>query len=183
MSSRTSISIWAEPGLIWVRSPMLFMDYVGSSDGSAALRRGEWLSVRDIGHIDAQGWLHLRGRESRMIVTQGKNLFPEEVEARLQAHPQLGQVSLHGVADGLRGHAVHAVLQAVDEVCPMPDALALAQWCRETLESYKAPRHWWLWQGPWPLTASGKTDHTAIARALLEQEPGGTVSRYLQPWP
>ncbi|MEG1770831.1 MAG: AMP-binding protein, partial [Comamonas sp.] len=100
-----------KPGLIWVRSPMLFIDYVGHSDGSAALRRGDWLSVRDMGHIDAQGWLHLRGRESRMIVTQGKNLFPEEVEARLQAHPQLGQVSLHGVADGLRGHAVHAVLQ------------------------------------------------------------------------
>ena len=176
-----------EPGLIWVRSPMLFMDYVGSCDGSAALRRGEWLSVRDIGHIDAQGWLHLRGRESRMIVTQGKNLFPEEVEARLQAHPQLGQVSLHGVADGLRGHALHAVLQAVDEVCPMPHALGLAQWCRATLESFKAPRHWWLWQGPWPLTASGKTDHAAIARALLERtqelEQSGAAPRHLQPWP
>ncbi|MNY76067.1 hypothetical protein D3C86_2155290 [compost metagenome] len=69
----------------------------------------------------------------------------------------------------------------------MPDALALAQWCRATLESFKAPRHWWLWQGPWPLTASGKTDHAAIARALLErtqeQEQGGAVPRYLQPWP
>ncbi|MEG1454121.1 MAG: AMP-binding protein [Comamonas sp.] len=174
-----------EAGLIWVRSPMLFIDYVGHSDGSAALRRGDWLSVRDIGHVDAQGWLHLRGRESRMIVTQGKNLFPEEVEARLQAHPQLGQVSLHGVADGLRGHAVHAVLQLpVDDVCPMPDALALAQWCRAALESYKAPRHWWLWQGPWPLTASGKTDHGAIARALLSevQGEGASAPRCLRPW-
>ncbi|MCD2511395.1 AMP-binding protein [Comamonas endophytica] len=168
----------AGPGLIWVRSPMLFMDYVGHSDGSAALRRGEWLSVRDIGHRDAQGRLHLLGRESRMLVTQGKNLFPEEVEARLQAHPALGQVSLHGVADGLRGHAVHAVLQSMDDVCPMPDALALAQWCRETLEAYKAPRQWWLWQGAWPLTASGKTDHAAIARALAD--PG---AHPLQPWP
>lgn len=174
-----------EPGLIWVRSPMLFIDYVGHSDGSAALRRGDWLSVRDMGHIDAQGWLHLRGRESRMIVTQGKNLFPEEVEARLQAHPQLGQVSLHGVADGLRGHAVHAVLQLpVDDVCPMPDALALAQWCREALEAFKAPRHWWLWQGPWPLTASGKTDHGAIARALLGEVAGAGAGapRCLRPW-
>ncbi|MET1115074.1 MAG: AMP-binding protein [Comamonas sp.] len=166
------------PGLIWVRSPMLFIDYAGHSDGSAALRRGEWLSVRDIGHIDDQGRLHLLGRESRMIVTQGKNLFPEEVEARLQAHPALGQVSLHGVADGLRGHAVHAVLQSMDDVCPLPDAFALGQWCRETLEAYKAPRHWWLWQGPWPLTASGKTDHGAIARALADARKDP-----LQPWP
>jgi len=167
-----------QPGLIWVRSPMLFIDYVGQSDGSAALRRGDWLSVRDIGHLDAQGRLHLLGRESRMIVTQGKNLFPEEVEARLQAHPALGQVSLQGVADGLRGHVVHAVLQSMDEVCPMPDAFALAQWCRETLEAYKAPRHWWLWRGAWPLTASGKTDHGVIARALAQSRKDS-----LQPWP
>lgn len=165
-----------EPGLIWVRSPMLFMDYVGAPDGSAALRRGEWLSVRDMGRIDGQGRLHLLGRESRMLVTQGKNLFPEEVEARLQAHPQLAVASLHGISDGLRGQAVHAVLQSADGAGAVPDALALGQWCRETLEAYKAPRHWWRWQGPWPLTASGKTDHGAIAQALQCQAPA------LQPW-
>lgn len=166
------------PGLIWVRSPMLFIDYVGHSDGSAALRRGDWLSVRDMGHLDAAGRLHLLGRESRMLVTQGKNLFPEEVEARLQAHPAVGQVALQGVADGLRGHAVHAVLQPMDGGCPLPDAFALGQWCREALESYKAPRQWWLWQGPWPRTASGKTDHAALAQALAE--PG---AHPLRPWP
>lgn len=170
------------PGLIWIRSPMLFMDYVGAVDGSAALRRGPWLSVRDIGHIDDQGLLHLLGRESRMLVTQGKNLFPEEVEARLVAHPQLAQASLQGVADSLRGHVVHAVLQAVDE--DLPDALALGQWCREALESYKAPRHWWQWQGPWPQTASGKTDHAAIARALAQRlQADGSAADCLQPWP
>ncbi len=174
-------------GLIWIRSPMLFMDYVGAVDGSAALRRGPWLSVRDVGHVDGQGLLHLLGRESRMIVTQGKNLFPEEVEARLAAHPGLAQASLHGVEDSLRGNAVHAVLQAAD-AGGLPDALALGQWCRAALESYKAPRHWWQWQGPWPQTASGKTDHAAIARALaqrLQADSAGTgiASDCLQPWP
>ncbi|MCT9810004.1 AMP-binding protein [Acidovorax sp. Be4] len=177
----------ARPGLIWIRSPMLFMDYVGAVDGSAALRRGPWLSVRDMGHIDEQGLLHLLGRESRMLVTQGKNLFPEEVEARLLAHPQLAQASLQGVADSLRGNVVHAVLQAVD--ADLPDALALGQWCRAALESYKAPRHWWQWQGPWPLTASGKTDHGAIARALArrlraDSSAGAELAAdCLQPWP
>ncbi len=166
-----------EAGLIWVRSPMLFMDYVGAPDGSAALRRGDWLSVRDMGRIDAQGRLHLLGRENRMLVTQGKNLFPEEVEARLQAHPQLSAASLHGVSDGLRGQAVHAVLQSAGEDAALPDAFALGQWCRLALEAYKAPRHWWRWQGAWPLTASGKTDHGAIAQALQSR------SEALQPWP
>lgn len=163
------------PGLIWVRSPMLFMDYVNAADGTAALRDGDWLSVRDMGYVDERGLLHLCGRESRMLVTQGKNLFPEEVEARLLAHPQVAQASLQGLADGLRGTRVHGVLQWNGNT-PPSSALELAAWCREVLEPYKAPRHWWVWAGDWPQTASGKTDHAAIGRALHAASP------QLEPW-
>ena len=154
-----------EAGRIWVRSPMLFMDYVHAIDGSAAVQEDGWLSVRDMGWLDAQGLLHLCGRESRMLVTQGKNLFPEEVEARLLAHPAIAQASVLGLPDPLRGMRVHAVLAAAPGQT-LPNGLALAQWCRHTLEAYKAPRQWWLWHGPWPHTRSGKTDHTALAAAL-----------------
>jgi len=164
-----------QPGLIWVRSPMLFMDYVNPGDATAALCVGDWLSVRDCGYLDASGLLHLCGRESRMLVTQGKNLFPEEVEARLLAHPAVAQASLQGMADGLRGTRVHTVLQWQGDV-PPPGAQDLAAWCRAALEPFKAPRHWWLWQGDWPQTASGKTDHGAIGRALAAGAPA------LQAW-
>ncbi|MBS0291175.1 MAG: AMP-binding protein [Proteobacteria bacterium] len=165
-----------QPGLIWVRSPMLFMDYVNPGDATAALRVGDWLSVRDFGYLDANGLLHLCGRENRMLVTQGKNLFPEEVEARLLAHGGVVQASLQGLADGLRGARVHAVLQCRDGVAP-PPAQDLAAWCRAALEPFKAPRHWWLWRGDWPQTASGKTDHAAIGRALATGAPA------LRAWP
>ena len=126
---------------------MLFMDYVHAIDGSAAVQEDGWLSVRDMGWLDAQGLLHLCGRESRMLVTQGKNLFPEEVEARLLAHPAIAQASVLGLPDRLRGLRVHAVL-AVAPGQTLPDGLALAHWCRATLEAYKAPRQWWCWHGP-----------------------------------
>ena len=93
----------AEDGLIYIRSPMLFMDYVGDAhDPTAVLRDGDWLSVRDMGHIDERGMLCLAGRQSRMLVTQGKNLFPEEVENLLASHPAIAQVSLHGQVDAAR---------------------------------------------------------------------------------
>lgn len=189
-----------QTGRIWVRSPMLFMDYVHAADDSAAIwvnagtesdPQRRWLSVRDVGWLDAQGLLHLCGRENRMMVTQGKNLFPEEVETRLLAHPMLAQASVQGVPDTLRGMCIHAVLQRhPDQSAQQPrlDTLALHQWCCSTLESYKAPRHWWLWQGPWPMTRSGKTDHAVIAKALEMQSgsqpsvsPIQAVS--LQTWP
>ena len=168
-------------GLIWVRSPMLFSGYVNDQDGTAALRVGDWLSVRDVGWLDAEGMLHLTGRENRMIVTQARNLFPEEVEARLQAHPDIRQAAVLGLPDPQRGQVVHAIVQGeatlraphaspvLHASSPVLQPPALAAWCRETLEPWKVPRHWWIWPGPWPMTASGKTDHAQLQAWLLQQ--------------
>lgn len=156
-------------GLIYVRSPMLFMGYVGeASDGTAALRDGEWLSVRDLGRLDAQGRLCLAGRENRMVVTQGKNLFAEELEAVLERHPALAAASVHGLDDARRGAQVVAIIrwaEAGAEGAARPDALQLKAWCRQHLEAFKAPRRIWVC-ADWPHTASGKTDHSRLADRL-----------------
>ena len=152
-------------GQIFVRSPMLFMDYVGvEPDHTAAVRDGEWLSVRDMGYLDTNGSLCLVGRENRMLVTQGKNLFPEEVEAVLMAHPEVLNVSVQGMPDAIRGQQVVALLQTKASALSAAD---LSQWCRAQLEIYKVPKRF-LVCTEWPCTASGKTDHPALA-ALLRQ--------------
>ena len=164
---------------------MLFIDYVNGQDATAAHHVGEWLTVRDIGWQDAQGNLYLVGRENRMIVTQARNLFPKKVEARLMAHPDIAQAAVLGMPDPQRGQVVHAVLMrpsddsshapsmtgsteveapALMSMTPAP--ADLVAWCHQTLESYKVPRHWWRWQGRWPMTASGKTDLAALRQAL-----------------
>ena len=91
------------PGLIFVRSPMLFSGYALGDDGGL-LRDGEWISVRDVGFLDNRGALYLLGREQRMIVTQGKKSFPEEVGKRCSnGIPPLRAASVFGVPDALRG--------------------------------------------------------------------------------
>lgn len=151
-------------GLIHVRSPMLFMDYAGGdADATSAQRDGDWLSVGDMGRLDASGRLHLLGRRNRMVVTQGKNLFPEELESVLSAHPDVVAASVHGLPHPVRGQQVAAVLK----LRPGADLAAadLAAWCRERLEAYKVPRLF-LACHDWPLTASGKTDHPRLGQAL-----------------
>ena len=151
-------------GLIYVRSPMVFMDYAGGGhDGTAALRDGDWLSVRDMGRLDAQGQLHLMGRQNRMIVTQGKNLFPEELETVLAAHPSVAGASVHGLPHPVRGQQVVAAVQM--QVGTTLTAAELTAWCRGRLEAYKVPRHFFACE-TWPLTASGKTDHPALEQGL-----------------
>ena len=163
-------------GLIYVQSPMLFMDYVGGAeDATAALRDGDWLCVRDLGYVDAQGRLCVVGRQNRMVVTLGKNLFPEEVESVLERHPEVASASVHGVPDALRGLQVVAILRwtevagGPDGVPLRPDALALKAWCRQQLEGFKVPRKFFTC-ADWRFTASGKTDHRALARGLPQAE-------------
>lgn len=159
-------------GLIFVRSPMVFMDYVGAAhDHTAAVRDGDWVCVRDLGHQDAQGRLWVAGRESRMLVTNAKKLFPEELEAVLEAHPAVARASVHGVPDARRGVQVVALIQWAtpatwEAADPQhPDLQALRAWCRVRLETHKIPRHLWL-HANWAYTASGKTDHAVLGRDL-----------------
>lgn len=170
-------------GRIWVRSPMLFMDYVHTQDPTAAIRHHDWLSVRDMGWLDAQGQLYLCGRENRMLVTQGKNFFPEEVESCLLTHGEVGHASVLGLPDRLRGYRIHAVVQLKEGAHPVPKT-ALTHLCRHALEPYKTPRRWWLWHGPWPLTRNGKTDHAAIAQTLasLVGSPDSWTQEGITPW-
>jgi long-chain acyl-CoA synthetase len=150
------------PGLIFVRSPMLFGGYVLGDDGSL-LRDGAWISVRDIGRLDGDGRLHLLGRQNRMIVTQGKNVFPEEVEAVLERHPGIAAASVLGVPDVLRGMRLAAIVQVAHGGSLDPEQLA--GFCRQHLPAFKAPRHYVLREA-WLRTAGGKTDHARLAAAF-----------------
>lgn len=153
-------------GLIYVRSPMLFSHYVGTPDHTAALRDGPWLSVRDMGWLTPSGLLCLAGRQQRMVVTQGKNLFPEEVESLLCTHPQVQAASVHGLPDPVRGQQVVAIVQP--RGASALAAAALAAFCREHLEPFKTPRQFFTVLGEWPQTPGGKTDHPQLARALTQ---------------
>jgi len=158
-----------EPGLIFVRSPMLFTGYALGDDGGL-VRDGAWISVRDKGFLDADGRLHLVGREGRMIVTQGKNVFPEEVEAILERHPAVAAASVLGLRDPVRGLKIAALVQ------PRPgaplDPEALACFCREHLPSFKVPRQYFV-RDDWLRTAGGKTDHARLAAQFEAQAESG----------
>lgn len=154
------------PGLIYVRSPMVFSDYAtltAEEDGTAVLRDGDWLSVRDMGHVDEAGFLHLVGRQQRMLLVQGKNLFPEEVENVLAGHPAIAAASIQGLPHPLRGMEAVALLALSQPV----SREELQAWCRDRLEPFKLPRRFYRVDA-WPRTPSGKTDHAALARQLAD---------------
>jgi acyl-CoA synthetase (AMP-forming)/AMP-acid ligase II len=114
-----------------------------------------------------------------MVVTQGKNLFPEEVESVLLSLPDVAHASVLGLPDPIRGQQVVAIVQA--KAHALPSAQTLAEQCREHLESYKIPKRFFICTD-WPMTASGKTDHTAVASKLTTYlQSNGEGTSCMQP--
>src|SRR5262249_38231871 len=147
-------------GRVFVESPFVFIGY--ALGGEADLyRAGEALSVGDRGYLDADGFLYLVGREKRMIVTSGKNVFPEEIERALETHPAVAAAAGLGLPDARRGERLLAL------VALRPNARArrarLVAYLRGMLPLSKVPRLYAA-VAPWPRTSSGKSDFATLAR-------------------
>ena len=100
-----------------------------------------WTTLGDIGRVDEDGYLYLVDRKAFMIISGGVNIFPQEIEDALIAHPAVADVAVIGVPDEDLGEAVKAVIQLSDPASASP-ALAedLLAFCRTQLASFKCPR-------------------------------------------
>ena len=156
-------------GRIFVRSDMMFDGYA-TGTGELACAPDGAMCVGDIGYMDECGYLFLTGRENRMIVTSGKNLFPEEVENILAAHPHVECAAILGVEDARRGEKLLAILYTrASAILTRKEIIAYA---RGQLPLFKVPRNY-LVARDWPMTRSGKTDFAAlremVAAGVLEK--------------
>jgi acyl-CoA synthetase (AMP-forming)/AMP-acid ligase II len=72
--------------------------------------RDGYVSVRDVGYLDREGYLHIVDRADDMIISGGVNVYPAEVEKALAAHPAVSQIAVFGVPDEKWGHRVVAAV-------------------------------------------------------------------------
>nr|WP_281493673.1 AMP-binding protein [Ancylobacter koreensis] len=150
-----------EAGAIWVGSSMLFDEYACGS--APETRRADgFLTIGDHGRLDEAGFLYLHGRERRMLVTSGLNVYPEEVEAVLAGLCGIEEAAVFGVPDPLRGVELVAVLRG------RYDEPALRAACRAVLPAAKIPRRF-LALDDWPRTAGGKADLRALEAIVHER--------------
>ncbi len=161
------VEIALDPGgEVWVRSPYLFLGYgdlladegQGGGLGSTRWRDG-WLSVGEIGSLQS-GYLYLKGRAGRMVTVADQNVFPEEIEALLEALPGVTRAAVLPVPDTQRGHVLVAILRG-----DAGQGDAILRSLRERLGPTKAPKAL-IWRQDWPVLASGKTDLKTLEACL-----------------
>jgi long-chain acyl-CoA synthetase len=129
-------------GTIWFRGATAF-EYFQDPVKTAENRSidGAASTVGDIGHVDADGYLYLTDRQSYMIISGGVNIYPQETENILSAHPAVQDVAVIGVPNDDLGEEVKAVVQLADPAAASP-ALEqdLIAYCRDRLAHFKCPR-------------------------------------------
>ena len=126
-----------QPGEIAVKGPQVMAGYWNRPDETAQVVRDGWLLTGDIGVMDADGYLRIVDRKKDMIIVSGFNVYPNEVEDCLAAHPGVLEAAVIGVPDGASGEAVTAFVVRRD---PALDEAALRRYCREHLTAYKVPK-------------------------------------------
>jgi acyl-CoA synthetase (AMP-forming)/AMP-acid ligase II len=97
-----------------------------------------WLHTGDIGHLDAEGYLHITDRKKDMIITGGFNVYPSEVEQVIWGHPAVQDCAVIGIPDDQWGEAVKAVVELNSG--QHVSAEELITLCKEKLGSVKAPK-------------------------------------------
>lgn len=109
-------------GAIWVDGPYLFDGY--DSGGDSQTRRGPMgVSIGEMGHLDADGFLYLAGRAARMVTVGDVNVFPERVEGALRAITGVTDAAVVAVPDRLRGHRLIAWVEGAGDPDVVRDAL------------------------------------------------------------
>jgi acyl-CoA synthetase (AMP-forming)/AMP-acid ligase II len=107
-------------GRLFVGNEMLFEGY---TNGSGRELRDGLLATGDLGHVDADGRVHVDGREDDMIVSGGENVFPSEVEGLLADLPGVREVAVIGVPDDEYGRRLAAYVVLDPSVTPDADAI------------------------------------------------------------
>lgn len=150
-----------EVGELWFRGAGVIGRYVGQQQDADAFAGG-WLHSGDLGFVDEQGLIYLKGRQKDMFIQGGFNVYPSEVEAVIAGFPGVMMVAGIGVADPVLGEVGRYYVVGRPGVV-LKEAELLAH-CSQHLADYKVPRQLVL-RAELPLTPAGK-----IQKALLRAE-------------
>jgi acyl-CoA synthetase (AMP-forming)/AMP-acid ligase II len=146
-------------GRLWVKSPSDMIGYWNRPDATAETIVDGWLDTGDLVSADDENYLWFRGRKKQIIIHDGSNICPQEVEDSLLEHPAVAAAGIIGIHNLIHGENVRAYVTLRPDV-PRPTMADLIQFSKARV-GYKAPDEIVVLD-EMPTTAVGKVDRTAL---------------------
>lgn len=148
-----------QPGEIWAGSKLLMQGYLDDPQLNRERMRNGFVSVRDIGYLDEEGYLHLVDRADDMIISGGVNVYPAETEVALGSHPNVDECAVVGVPDPKWGERIVAAVVPRGEITPEE----LIDWSKQQVAYAAVPKEIKFFSSL-PRNDIGKTDKRTIAK-------------------
>jgi long-chain acyl-CoA synthetase len=156
-----------QTGEICVRGPNVMPGYWNQPEETAKVFRQGWLLTGDIGHRDEDGYFYITDRKKDMLLVNGCNVYPREIEEILYQFPGVRDAAVIGTPDSRKGEQPLAFVAASENAAL--DTAALLQFLRERLADYKLPRQI-IVLPDLPRNATGKVLKTRLREMLAAGE-------------
>lgn len=153
-----------EIGEICVRGGNVMLGYWNQAMETAKAFRDGWLLTGDIGCRDEEGYYYITDRKKDMLLVNGNNVYPREIEEVIYQFPNVKEAAVVGVPDARRGEQPLAFVVPNDGTTI--EETALLKFVRSKLADYKVPRRVVLLQAL-PRNATGK-----VLKTTLRQQTG-----------
>lgn len=154
-----------EDGRLWIKFPGNMVGYWNNPKATAETVVDGWLDTGDVMSADEDGYLWFHGRQKQIIIHDGSNICPQEVEAALLEHGSVASAGVVGVRNRLHGENVRAYVSLKAATKP-PAAQELIDFARARI-GYKAPEEI-IFLDEMPLNATGKVDRMTLKRMAAE---------------
>lgn len=177
-------------GEIAISGPSVMRGYLNDAEATAEVLRDGWFYTGDLATQDAAGNIFIKGRRKEMIVlSSGKNIYPEEIELHYQQIPYIKEMCVLGLAgdNGYSGsERLHAVIVPDFDYLRQQRIVNSKEIIRESIEQFSAslPKYkrvlsYELRTEPLPRTASRKIQRFIVADQLANTEPEASLSAYV----
>ncbi|MCG7578324.1 MULTISPECIES: AMP-binding protein [unclassified Halomonas] len=158
---------FGEPGELCVKGPQVMKGYWQREEETRnAIDDDGWFRTGDIAVLQSDGYIKIVDRKKDMILVSGFNVYPNEVEDVVAAHPDVLEAAAVGVADENAGEAIKLFVVSKNSQL---DAETLRAWCKKELTAYKVPKYI-EFRDELPKTNVGKV----LRRQLRDQEKPST---------
>ena len=148
-----------EIGEVCVRGGNVMLGYWRRPEETAKVMRGDWLLTGDVGYRDAEGYYFITDRKKDMLLVNGINVYPREIEEILYQIPGVKEAAVIGMPDNRRGEQPIAYVAPDDGT--VLEEKAVQQFVRRKLADYKVPRKVFF-LAALPRNATGKILKTAL---------------------
>jgi long-chain acyl-CoA synthetase len=150
-----------EKGELCARGPNIMQGYWNRPAETAAVLRSGWLLTGDVGYRDEDGYFYITDRKKDMLLVNGINVYPREVEEVLYQFPGVKEAAVIGIPDSRKGEQPLAFVAA--EEGASVDETALHDFLRERLADYKVPKRI-VFIPALPRNATGKVLKTELRK-------------------